>query len=230
MRVTRPSDASAAAGEASAGRALTKIARDTSGISMVEFAIILPIILTLGLFGADVARLATTNMRISQIAISVADNASRLGQTDNSGVQPTITESNVDAVLGGAIRDGASINLANQGRIILSSLEFDAGSDRHYIHWQRCRGNLATNSAYGPEDPDQTGAVINGMGSGSTRITAQTGMSVMFVEIEYSYTPLFQNPFGAGATTLRKEAAFITRDDRNLGPGLTGGSSQSPCT
>ncbi len=212
------------------GNLARDLACSTSGISMVEFAIILPVILTLGLYGADVARLATTNMRISQIAISVADNASRLGQTDNSGVQPTITESNVDAVLGGAIRDGTSINLATQGRIILSSLEFDPGSDRHYIHWQRCRGSLAVDSNYGPEDPDQTGTEITGMGSGSTRITAQTGQSVMFVEIEYSYTPLFQNPFGTGVTTLRKEAAFITRDDRNLGPGLTGGTTDSPCT
>lgn len=204
--------------------------RDSSGISMVEFALVLPVILTLGLYGADIARLATTNMRISQIAISVADNASRLGQTDNSGVQPTITEGNVDAVLDGAMRDGASVGLPTQGRIVLSSLEFDPGTDRHYIHWQRCRGAMSAPSRYGAEDPNQTGTPITGMGSGSTRVTAQSGQSVMFVEITYRYTPLFQNPFGSGSQTLRKEAAFITRDDRNLGPGLTGGSSQSPCT
>lgn len=207
----------------------TPLAKDTSGVSFIEFAFVLPVLLTLGLFGAEIARLATTNMRISQIALSVADNASRLGQTDNSGVQPTITEGNVDAILGGAMRDGASINLEGQGRIILSSLEYDSGEDRQFIHWQRCRGSLAKTSNYGPEDPDVNGPEISGMGAPS-QISAQTGQSVMFVEIQYTYESLFQNPFGTGRKTLRKEAAFITRDDRNLGPGLTGGSSQSACS
>jgi len=211
-------------------RPLGKVFADTSAVSIVEFALCLPVLLTMGLYGADIARLAITNMRISQIAISVADNASRLGQTDNSGVQPTITEGNVDAVLGGALRDGASIGLETQGRIVLSSLEYDAGDNRQYIHWQRCRGTLVKSSRYGPEDPDMKKAVITGMGSGATKITAQTGQSVMFVEIEYTYSPLFENPFGTGKISLRKEAAFLTRDDRNLEPGLTGTGSKSSCT
>lgn len=208
---------------------LARVLKDCSAVSILEFALVLPVLLTLGLFGAEVARMASTNMRISQIAISVADNASRLGQTDNSGVQPTITEGNVDSILGGAMRDGESINLQSQGRIILSSLEYDAGEERQFVHWQRCRGDLNVKSWYSNEDPDLTGAPIEGMGSAAHRITAETGQSVMFVEIVYTYESLFENPFGTGPKTLRKEAAFLTRDDRNLGPGLTGGSSQSSC-
>lgn len=208
---------------------LRRLLADRSAVSILEFAFVLPVLLTLGLFGAEIARMASTNMRVSQIAISVADNASRLGQTDNSGVQPTITEANVDAILGAAMRDGAAINLQSQGRIILSSLEYDAGQDRQFIHWQRCRGDRRTASSYGPEDPNLTGTPITGMGTVDHRITAQTGQSVMFVEIVYTYDSLFDNPFGTGNKTLRKEAAFLTRDDRNLGPGLTGGPSQSVC-
>lgn len=206
-----------------------RLLADTSAVSILEFALVLPVLLTLGLFGAEIARMSSTNMRVSQIAISVADNASRLGQTDNSGVQPTITEANVDAILGGAMRDGAAINLESQGRIILSSLEYDAGEERQFIHWQRCRGDMSSASRYGSEDPELAGAQITGMGSADHRITAQTNQSVMFVEVVYTYDSLFENPFGTGSRTLRKEAAFLTRDDRNLGPGLTGGSSQSSC-
>ncbi|MDN3645370.1 pilus assembly protein [Pontixanthobacter aestiaquae] len=203
-----------------------------SGISIVEFALVLPVLLTLGLYGTEIARMATINMTVSQIALSVADNASRLGQTDNAAVAPTITEGNVDAVLAGALRDGQSIGLEANGRIILSSLEYDDFTDSQFIAWQRCRGNREFDSAYGNDTTDNglNGSPIAGMGAGTTQITAQTGQAVMFVEIEYAYQALFENPFGSGDKILRKEAAFLIRDDRNLEPGLTGGSSGSSCS
>lgn len=54
------------------------------------------------------------------------------------------------------------------------------------------------------------------MGSGSQKVTAPIGSAVMFVEIYYTYQPLFENPFGSGTLNLKQEAAFIIRDDRNL--------------
>ena len=205
--------------------------KNASGISMVEFALVLPVLLTLGLFGTEIARMATINMTVSQIALSLADNASRLGQTDNSGVTPTITEGNVDAVLAGALRDGAAIDLEKNGRVILSSLEYDDFSDRQFIAWQRCRGERDADSDYG-NDTDQnglSGTPITGMGAGSSKITAKSGQAVMYVEIEYEYKALFENPFGSGDRILRKEAAYLIRDDRNLAPGLTGSNSNSRC-
>ncbi|MCR2833785.1 TadE/TadG family type IV pilus assembly protein [Parerythrobacter lacustris] len=198
---------------------------------MTEFAFVLPVLLVMGLYGAEIARMAMTRTQISQIALSVADNASRLGQTDNSGVTPTITETDVDAILDGAIRQGNTIDLEENGRIILSSLEYDGFSERQYIHWQRCRGDAEIDSEYGDDGANSglTGDVLTGMGSGSSKATASPGTAVMFVEIEYTYSALFENPFGSGDQTLRSEAAFLIRDDRNLTPGLTGGSSNSEC-
>ena len=212
--------------------ALNSLRGNTSGISMVEFALVLPVLLTLGLFGTEIARMTTINMTVSQIALSVADNASRLGQTDNAAVAPTITEDNVDAVLAGALRDGEPIELEENGRIVLSSLEYDDFTDRQFIAWQRCRGDRDFDSAYGNDTTQNgiNGAPITGMGSGSNQITAQSGQAVMFVEIEYQYKALFENPFGSGDRILRKEAAFLIRDDRNLTPGLTGGGSDSSCS
>lgn len=206
-----------------------------SGMSMVEFALVLPVMLTLGLFGAEVARMATVNMTVSQIALSLADNAARLGQNDNSGVVPAITEANVDAVMAGALLEGEGIQLEQNGRIILSSLEYDDFTDSQWIHWQRCRGDRDAESAYGNDTNKNglNGSPIDGMGSGKTQITAMSGQAVMFVEIEYVYEAMFENPFGSGDKILRKEAAFLIRDDRNLRSdspqGLTGGNSQSEC-
>ena len=210
---------------------LKRLRAEKSGVSIVEFALVLPVLLTLGLFGTEIARMATVNMTVSQIALSLADNASRLGQTDNSGVTPTITEDNVDAVLAGALRDGQSIGLEENGRVILSSLEYDDFTGRQFIAWQRCRGDLDVDSDYGNDTDENglSGSAITGMGETSSEIRARSGQAVMFVEIEYEYAALFENPFGSGDKTLRKEAAYLIRDDRNLTPGLTGDNSDSDC-
>lgn len=210
---------------------MRSLKRDISGISIVEFALVLPVLLTMGLYGTEVARMASTKMQVSQIALSVADNASRLGQTDNSGVTPTITEADVDAVLDGAIRQGRSIGLEAEGRVILSSLEYDSFEGKQYIHWQRCRGTKVQASAYGNDTTENgiNGPEITGMGQGTTKVTARSGEAVMYVEVYFTYRALFQNPFGSGDAEFREEAAFLIRDDRNLGPGLTGGTTNSSC-
>lgn len=197
---------------------------DESGISLVEFALVLPILLTLGLYGTEIARMANTKMKVSQIALSLADNASRLGQTDNSGVTPTITENDVAAVLSGALRQGQSIDMEGSSRIILSSLEFDDPSGKQYIAWQRCIGDLDRDSRYGDDEDENglVGDVITGMGNGATEITAQSNTAVMFVEIHYEYESLWDQPYGSGDGAFYQEAAFLIRDDRNLDPGLTG--------
>lgn len=197
---------------------IRRIRSDLSGVSMVEFALTLPILLTVGLFGTEIARLATTRMKVSQVALSLADNAARLGQTDNSGVTPTISENDVAAVLAGALRQGDSIGLEANGRVILSSLEYDTFTGKQYIHWQRCVGSLNESSTYGDEE-DNNGLVgdeLGGMGRGTTKLTAQQNTAIMYVEIIFDYTPLFESPYGSGARTIRQEAGFQIRDDRNL--------------
>lgn len=207
------------------------IRSDSSGAASVEFALILPLLLVLGLYGSEVANMTVANLQVSQMALSVADNASRLGQTDNSGVTPTITESDVDGVLYGALQQGASLGFATKGRVILTSLEKDPATGKQYIHWQRCRGSLARTSAYGNDSTlnGLNGPVISGLGSGTQKVTAKTGSSVMFVEAFYQYRGILGSMY-VGNVTMKREAAFIVRDDRNLTPGLTGGGSQSACS
>jgi len=210
---------------------LRRLGRDRSGLALIEFAYTLPVLLTLGLLGADVARLTVFNMQVSQVALSLADNASRLGQTDNSGITPTVREADVDAVIDGALRQGAPIDLQKNGRVILSSFEYDADRKLQYIHWQRCRGGLGGQSSYGNDSTRNglTGPRITGLGQGSQKITVGPGTAVMFVEITYRYDPLLGTPFGLGERMLRHEGAFLIRDDRNLTPGLTGSSDRSRC-
>lgn len=194
-----------------------RLAGDRSGNSLIEFAISLPILLTLGMYGIELANMATTNMQVSQVAMAVADNASRLGQTDNSAVAPTISNGDIDSVLTGAMQQGAGISFSANGRLILSSLEKDSSTGRQFIHWQRCRGGLAQTSAYGGEGYGLTGATIAGLGKPGKVVAAPSSTTgVMFVEAYYSYKPLFGTMFVKNVK-FSQESAFIVRDDRSYG-------------
>lgn len=198
-----------------------RLARSTSGAILIEFAFTFPILLTLGLFGAELANYMSVRMQVSQIALSIGDNAARIGQTDNSAVTPTVSFSDAKTVLSGGILQGGNINLQANGRIILSSLERDAATGRQYIHWQRCMGALAKASSYGPSGYGLTGTVLPGMGQTGHVITADNGISVMFVEIYYKYPGLLGKLY-INEPVFKQEAAFIIRDDRSLDEGLTG--------
>lgn len=210
-----------------------RLLRSTSGISMIEFGLILPVFLSLGLFGAEIAYMTTVNMQVNQIAVSVADNASRLGQTDNSSVTPTVTEADIDSVMQGALHQGENFNFQEQGRIILSSFERDSDTNKQFIHWQRCSGDLDKESDYGEPMDGLTGDEILALGKAGKEVTVEAGMAVMFVEVYYRYEGLF-SPMFIDDLVFKQEAAFLIRDDRNLmnsnEPGITGTGGSSHCT
>jgi hypothetical protein len=199
-----------------------RLRRDERGASLIEFALVLPILMTIGFYGTEVAFMAVANMQVGQIASSVADNASRLGQTDNSAVTPSVTKTQIDSVMTGALVEGESIDFAANGRIILSSLERNPDNGRQYIHWQRCRGNLKVASLYGKE-----GATVNGMGNPT--LTAIANSAVMYVEVSYTYRPMFGAMF-MGPKTFHREAAYMIRDDRNLTAGITPTATDTSCS
>ncbi|MBA4353768.1 MAG: pilus assembly protein TadE, partial [Novosphingobium sp.] len=62
-----------------------------------------------------------------------------------------------------------------------------------------------------------------------TKVTATSGSTaVMFVEVYYSYTGLVGQMFVSNRV-LRKEGAFLIRDERNLTPGVTGTGARHSC-
>jgi Flp pilus assembly protein TadG len=205
---------------------VSRLGRDRSANSLIEFAYSLPLFLTLGMYGTELAYMATVNMQVSQMAMALADNASRLGQADNSAITPKVYNTDIDSIMSGAMKQGAGINFQANGRLILSSLEKDTATSRQYIHWQKCRGSLTTqNSAYGPTGYGLTGTAITGLGK--TAIKADTGSAVMFVEAYYSYKPLFGAMFVKNVK-FAQEAAFMIRDDRDLGTSVDPGVPLTP--
>jgi len=218
--------------EAAPGGLLRRIAHCQKAVSAIEFGLMLPIFIPLSLFGTELAYFASVRLHVSQVALSVADNASRLGQTENAGVTPTITESDVDSVMFGAMKQGTKISLKEHGRVILSSLERDDLTGRQWFHWQRCRGDLNKSSGYGPARYGLQGQVLEGVGRKQKTLKATAGSAVMVAEVYYEYQGLFGSLFGT-VPTIHEEAMFMIRDDRDLGSreggGISPGASQSAC-
>jgi hypothetical protein len=192
--------------------------RDKRGLALIEFAFAAPIMLTLGMYGLEAANLALVHMRISQVAMNLADTASRVG---NDALTPKqIRESDIDDTFHAVILQGGNYNVTTGGRVILSSLEQNS-SGGQWIHWQRCIGTGAQDSAYGTlvnhssQGTGATGTAFAGMGPAGTEIKAPARQAVMYVEVWYVYKPLISSRL-FGAPTIHTEASFIVRDIRNL--------------
>lgn len=204
-----------------APRLARRLGGDTSGLAMVEFAFAAPLVLGMGMLGTDTAFLVITHMQVSQIAMQVADNASRVGEQDVLTARK-VFETDVNETFVGAEKLGENIRIFNQGRIIISSLQLNANGGQ-WIKWQRCRGAKVYNSTFGVEGAGATGTAFPGMGVPGRYITASNGTAVMFVEVAYDFrsvTPmnLFNNQ------QIVYTAAFNVRDNRDLNSLYTGGN------
>lgn len=195
-----------------AARKLRDLSRDNSAVALVEFAFAAPLVLGMGMMGTETAYFSITHMQISQIAMQVADNASRVGDT-GLAVQ-VVREDDINGTLVGAERLGERYGIYESGRIIISSLQQNAEGGQ-WIAWQRCRGAKNVQSAYGVEGTGATGTSFEGMGDGDSPITASAGTAVMFVEVYYDYDPITPFEF-FGDTEISYTAAFNIRDIRDL--------------
>ena len=107
--------------------------------------------LGIGLYGIETANLALINLRVSQIALSLADNASRVGTMSTLNTVQ-LREVDLNDVLQATRLQGAGIKLTTFGRVTLSSLENPSGTQN--IHWQRCIGLMrgtGYDSSYGTD-------------------------------------------------------------------------------
>ena len=194
---------------------LRRLVRSRSGLAMMEFALGAPLLMTASLWGVESANQAIMQMRINQIAVMLADNASRIGESSLLGATKIYESDLNDVLLGGQFQGGNAADLYENGRVILSSLEVvpETTGDQ-YIHWQRCKGKLEHQSSYGDEGDGAHGG-FPGMGPEGAEIIAFPGEAVMFVEVAYEYQPLISTHFSS-MSTIVATAAFNVRDNRDL--------------
>lgn len=207
-------------------RGWSTIVRDTRGLAMIEFAMVAPVLITLGLAGAEVTNMAIAQMKVNQVSTSVADNVAR--------VRNSINEADVNEVLLSVSILGG-INFGANGRVIVSSVEPNGQSGSNagqYIRWQRCTGALnvtASQPKYGIQDKGKTDNSLQFMGTATHKISATAGSALIFVEVTYKYQPLVSSRF-FGMPVLRSEAVYNVRERNSQVLGTAAGSTASVCT
>jgi len=199
---------------ASIKQILSALAVNTSGLALIEFAYALPLVMGVGMYGAEIANVAMVRMRVNQVSMHAADNAARIGE-GSLLTQKKIYEADInDLFIGADIQAGRYVDIFENGRIIVSSLEEHSDGDQ-YIHWQRCKGKKAHVSSYGTEGEYASDRPVNGMGPASARVTAPADGAVIFVEVAYDYKPLISSTF-TNTRTITTRSAFNVRDRRDL--------------
>ncbi|MFW2853153.1 TadE/TadG family type IV pilus assembly protein [Sphingomonas sp. TX0543] len=207
---------------------LHRLASDTSGLALLEFAFSMPLVLGMGMYALEAGNLALANLRVNQIALNLADNASRVGLTSPLSIQQ-IREWDINDVLQAARVQGSGIGLTSNGRIIISSLEnvqqsYDSAPTQR-IHWQRCVGLMSGtgyDSSYGTTSAaagtdatsgNQGTPAPSGMGDPTALVNAPSGAGVMFVELNFKYKPLVTAYF-VGIPRIHYVASFVVRSDK----------------
>lgn len=210
-------------------RQIERLARDHSGLALIEFAYSLPLLLTVGLAGTEVANLALVTLRINQMAMLAADNAAR--------VRISMDETDVNEVMIGMRFSGTSIKFGSRGRVIISDVEANrlTGSNAGYqITWQRCFGSKDVASAYGVEGTGSSSAALPfGVTTTGPATSAVTGTvpvpsgALIIAEVRYTYEPLVASAF-MGPRELRAVQTFPVR--QRAGQALTNNNGLSDPT
>jgi hypothetical protein len=183
-----------------------RLLADTRGTSLLEFGLMLPLLCVLCVGGLELSNLALAYQRVSNIAIKTADHAAR--------VRTSIDETDINEIFIGSKLMGAPLDFANNGRIILSSIEpvYDSSSPPNVVsqllRWQRCAGANAANSTHGNQGDTST----TGFGpTGQPKIMAAKNTAVMLAEVVYNYQPLII-PAWYGPITIKSTQAITVRE------------------
>jgi hypothetical protein len=204
-----------------------RLRSDVRGLAMIEFALVAPVLITLGLAGAEVTNMAVAVMRVNQISTAISDNVAR--------VRDSIDESDVNEALLSARFIGTALDFTKNGRVVVSSVEPNGRTGTkagQYIRWQRCTGALNTPESqpkYGGEGKGQNDASLPYMGSSTRQIAAGSGSALIFVEVTYRYQPLVSAQF-FGTPILRSESVYNVRERNTQVLGAAAGTTASVCT
>lgn len=197
-------------------RLFDRLRRDTRGLALIEFAFVMPILLVMSLVGAELCNYTITRMRVSQLALHIADNASRIGAGGQLQVKK-IYESDINDLFTGSQLQSGALDLKRNGRVILSSLEPMATpntSKKFKIRWQRCYGNQPYSTFKYGKAGDRN---LNGMGEPTRLARTTDDGQTMFVELYYKYTPLLDVSgwVEMAPRNIVENASMLVRDTRD---------------
>jgi len=165
---------------------LRRFRQDTKGASMVEFALILPLLITVSIGIYETTRYILLSAKLNEIATGIAN---WVGAQTSSA---TITDCFIGANL-----MGAGYNFSTTGGVVVSGFQLTGSGSTSSLKlvWQKASSGavsqIITNGS--------SGAII------SSPVSILSGANVIVVEVTYNYQPVFSYFLGVfpAVTLLR---------------------------
>lgn len=174
-------------------RAMKTLPWDMRGMAVVEFALCLPVLMTLFYGSVEVTRYVLIVQKVEKLTNTVADVTTQ---------SATVTVASMQQVMSAANDIMNPYTLSTNGRIIVTSLYRAAGATAATVNWRyEGGGTLAATS--------QLGAI------GATPVvpggfTFDEKENVIAAEVYYQFSPLITTQF-FGTTTIYRSAFYKPR-------------------
>ncbi|HEX7007116.1 MAG TPA: TadE/TadG family type IV pilus assembly protein [Alphaproteobacteria bacterium] len=152
---------------------MTRFVRDRRGLTLVEFAFLVPVMTAITLCSIEIGRYALLNQKLQNAATSMADLAARDG---------ALTVAQLDSLFAAVPSITQPFDFENQGRAIVTSVHADEDGDPE-VYWQRGGGGTLTATS-----------LIGAPGNNANippELPARAGDTIIVAEIFYEYHPLF---------------------------------------
>lgn len=167
--------------------------RNAGGIAMVEFALALPVLMTLFYGAVEVTRYVLIVQKAEKLAHSVADMAAQ---------SQTATIASLNQVMAAASDIMNPYAMNTNGRIFISSLYRAAGATDATVNWRyQGGGSLSANSQLG---------AVGSIPSVPAGFTFDERENVIAAEVYYQFSPLVSSDF-FGTTTIYRVAFYKPR-------------------
>ncbi len=170
---------------------LRRLRRDRSGAILVEFAICLPLLMAVLLYGVDLSRLIIASQKMDRVAAGMGDlvaQANTLSSTDLTNIYAAVNYV------------AKPFDFTHDGVVILSSVSLVGGTLK--INWQsRGGGSLDVASKIG---------VSGGTATLPSGLTITDSNTLIVAEVFFNFTPLFELPL-VPANQLYHTAFFRPR-------------------
>lgn len=147
---------------------VSQFKQESSGASMVEFALILPLLMIISLGIFETTNYILLSQRLNEIASGVAN-----------WVSTKTTAAQITDCLIGANLVGAEYNFSTKGAVVVTGLEQSGGNAMQLV-WQK-----ATTGATSSIITNGTGVVT------SSPFAINVEQQIILVEVTYQYTPTF---------------------------------------
>lgn len=175
------------------GRLMHRLRAEQQGIAMVEFALALPVLMTLFYGTVEVTRYVLITQKVEKLAHAVADMTAQ---------SATATTATLDQVMAAASDIMNPYTMSSNGRIIISSLYRAAGETDATVSWRyEGGGTLSATSTLG---------AVGATPVMPTAFTFEERENVIAGEVYYEFSPLISSQF-FGTTTIYRIAFYKPR-------------------